>query len=144
MTDFTVTEKRCNDCGEIKPLTEFGKNKLGKYGRKSFCKTCLNLRSRNDYRRTGGEVQRRSALKNRYGLTPESFDALLVAQGGVCAICQGPPGKRGWLVDHKEGTNIARGILCNSCNVGLGLFKENPEVMQAAIRYLEREEVKHG
>lgn len=144
VADSTVTERRCTICGATKPASEFGKNTLGHGGLKSRCKECLNELSRADYIRTGGERQRRSALKNRYGLTPDSFAALLASQGGVCAICQGPPGKRGWVVDHKAGTNVARGILCNSCNVAIGLLKEDPEVLQAAISYLSREEVTHG
>ena len=144
MADSTVAERRCTVCGETKPASEFGKNKLGYGGLKSRCKACINEISKVDYRQTGGERQRRSALKNLYGLTPESFDALLASQGGVCAICQGPPGKRGWAVDHKAGTKVARGILCNACNVGIGLLKESPEVLQAAINYLERKEVTHG
>jgi hypothetical protein len=37
---------------------------------------------------------------------------------------------------HKHGGN--RGYLCNTCNSGLGMFRDSPEVLRKAIAYLER------
>lgn len=141
-----ATTKVCRGCGIDKPRSAFSPAALGADGLKNYCKECRNARHRAVYA-TDPVVRERvrdSQRKHLYGLTPDSFESLLVSQGGVCAICQGPPGKRGWVVDHKAGTNVARGILCNSCNVAIGLLKENPEVLQAAISYLSREEVTHG
>lgn len=36
----TITQKQCTKCGEIKPVTEFTKHKLGKNGLRSRCRSC--------------------------------------------------------------------------------------------------------
>lgn len=51
----------------------------------------------------------------------ELFESVLAYQGGVCAICGTPePSGRGWHLDHDHDTNQFRGVLCSSCNTGLG------------------------
>jgi hypothetical protein len=62
-------------------------------------------------------------------------DALksMIASTISCTIC----GDEGNLVvdhDHKE--NKIRGILCNRCNKGLGLFRDNPDFLEYARIYL--------
>jgi hypothetical protein len=84
--------------------------------------------------------RRRSHLKRKYGLTPEQFDALLAAQGGVCGICRGPPTDvRGFRphIDHCHRTGRVRGLLCSRCNHGLGAFGDDPERLRRAIVYLD-------
>lgn len=79
-------------------------------------------------------------LRTKYGLTPEQHAALLESQDGLCAICRTdkPVGRHGiWQVDHNRRTGQRRGLLCHHCNVGLGHFQENLDVMRAAIAYLE-------
>ena len=56
---------------------------------------------------------RKSHLKRKYGLTLEEYDAMLEAQGGVCAICGEPrPEERTLHVDHDHETGAIRGLLC--------------------------------
>lgn len=79
----------------------------------------------------------RTALKNLYGITLEQWDRMLLRQGGRCAICEQPcPDLH---VDHCHATGKIRGLLCGSCNNGLGRFADEPERLRAAARYL----VKH-
>ena len=55
------------------------------------------------------------------------------AQNYCCAICEtDKPGKRAkrWFVDHDHKTNKVRKLLCHQCNLGLGHFKENVELLQ--------------
>lgn len=74
-----------------------------------------------------------------YGLTPEAFEALFESQGRVCAICRTADfGKRGPHVDHDHGSRHVRGILCDPCNRGLGVFRDNPANLQRAANYLKR------
>ena len=84
--------------------------------------------------------QRRSQLKRRYGITPEDVDALMEAQGGVCAICKtDDPGGRGvFVIDHCHDTGKVRGLLCNLCNKGLGCLGDTVDKLEAATDYLRR------
>ena len=61
----------------------------------------------------------------------------MIKQGGKCGICGDLPTSRRLSVDHDEKTGANRGLLCTRCNVGLGYFKDNIEILKHAIRYLE-------
>ena len=81
-------------------------------------------------------VVRRSYFKTKYGLTVEQVDEM-AAKG--CAIC----GTTTWMgrharphIDHDHETGRIRGVLCSECNTGLGKFKDDPAILQAAIDYL--------
>lgn len=85
--------------------------------------------------------KRNHHLLKRFGITKAEEDRLLAEQGGVCAICTGSiSDKRGYgpHIDHDHETGEVRGILCIRCNNGLGLFKDNIELLRAAADYLER------
>jgi hypothetical protein len=83
-------------------------------------------------------IKKRSNLKRLYGITLGAFEALEQAQNYRCAICGGPPNGRGnkLYVDHDHATNKVRGLLCATCNSGLGHFKDKPELLEKAILYL--------
>lgn len=89
-----------------------------------------------------GQRAKASAAQRKYiyGLTQAEFDALLAAQGFRCAICRTPnsAGAVGldWIVDHDHATKEVRGLLCEFCNIGLGRFRDDPEVLQRAAEYL--------
>jgi Recombination endonuclease VII len=76
-----------------------------------------------------------------YGLRPGEFDEMVKAQGGLCAICGEPPsGKRDILmIDHCHDENRVRQLLCHRCNSGLGLFRDNSELLEAAARYIQKQ-----
>ena len=81
---------------------------------------------------------RKSYLKRKYGLTLEQYDAMLEAQGGVCAICRRPrPEERTLHVDHDHDTGAIRGLLCFTCNNALGDFRDEPALFHAAAEYLD-------
>ena len=44
-----------------------------------------------------------------------------------------------WVLDHNHETNKFRGWLCHNCNMGIGAFKDNIEVLYKAIEYLKNE-----
>ncbi len=79
----------------------------------------------------------------KYNLTLEEADELLVKQDHKCPICKTPLLETKRVIDHDHKTNKVRGILCNSCNLGLGLFKEDPKILESAINYL-REKSGHS
>jgi hypothetical protein len=74
-------------------------------------------------------------LKDKYGITPDDYARRLQAQGGGCAICGEPPGEIALHVDHCHETGRVRGLLCFSCNAGLGQFRHDPELLGAARTY---------
>src|SRR3954463_3846538 len=85
------------------------------------------------------KVSRKSALKKKFGITPEQYGEMLLQQGGVCAICRvGTTCLRGHTmpVDHDHKTGKVRGLLCGTCNSLLGYAKDDPAVLKSAIQYL--------
>lgn len=132
----------------MKPISDYSKRgeRDGKPLHKSRCKACEAERARAWYRQNSGRAnanRRRLLLAENFGLTPADYDAMLEAQGGVCAICERPEraerdGKPMRLsVDHCHATGRVRGLLCHACNRSLGLFGEDVELMADAVRYLE-------
>jgi hypothetical protein len=67
------------------------------------------------------------------------------AQHGLCAICRKPPkgGSRTRVlhVDHCHETNTVRGLLCTTCNSGLGALGDNEAGLLRALHYLHRARV---
>jgi hypothetical protein len=160
--------KRCKKCGEVKPLEDFYRASGMADGHRSDCKTC-NLatkkvwyarnreaviakvkawqREHRDvvnewhraYREANPTAMREWHLKHAFGMTVSDYDALLVEQGGGCAICGKPPGKTALHVDHDHETGETRGLLCVGCNNALGQFKDDLGLIARAAAYLERD-----
>jgi len=133
--DIEVSDghKWCPDCGQVLALDQFGRNAAAASGRASYCKPCHNARGRRSKELAGGE--RTYHLRRRYGITAEEFDVMFESQGGLCAICRTAPAAH---VDHDHDTGAVRELLCFNCNGGLGQFKDDPEVLQAAAHYVLR------
>ena len=125
--------KWCADCNAVKPLADFPKTRASPSGVYTYCRPCHNIRGRAAKDKVGGS--RTYHLKRRYGITAEEADAILEAQGGLCAICRTAPAAH---VDHDHDTGMIRELLCFNCNGGLGQFKDDPEVLRAAADYVER------
>jgi hypothetical protein len=84
-------------------------------------------------------TNRRVTLKRYHGITVEAYATMLAAQGGVCAICKGPPtrDRENLDVDHCHSSATLRGLLCSHCNRSLGLMGDDPERLRAAAAYLD-------
>lgn len=76
----------------------------------------------------------KEAIWALYGLTLDEYDAMVLRQEGRCAICNDP--MREPQVDHCHTGGHVRALLCHLCNRGLGLFRDNPEYLAAAIEFL--------
>lgn len=150
-------ERTCYRCGATKPSSEFS------FASHSYCTACTNAYQRERTAATPAEVRRvrrrryyeredparriELARRGRWGLNQAELDALLLRQGNRCAICRTPdPGGRGtWHVDHDHSCcprgrscgKCIRGLLCSRCNVGLGHFRDDPELLIAAARYVQ-------
>jgi hypothetical protein len=78
-------------------------------------------------------------LNRTFGITLEEYNELLNKQNGVCSICGDPPtiDQKKFSIDHDHITGKIRGILCRGCNVGIGHFKDDPELLRKAINYIK-------
>lgn len=88
-------------------------------------------------------VRRRKALLYAYGLTVEEYDRMFDAQKGRCAVCGGESANSGrarsnmsFCVDHDHVTGHVRGLLCHTCNRGIGMLNDDPNVLESAARYI--------
>jgi len=69
----------------------------------------------------------------RYGLSPQAYQAMLLGQGGGCAIC-GESEKL--VIDHNHQPGEVRGVLCSGCNTGIGMLGDSVSRLTAAASYL--------
>jgi Recombination endonuclease VII len=85
---------------------------------------------------------RHNSLMHYFGIDNEQYAKMLVAQGGVCAICDRPErmirfGKvQALSVDHDHKTGDLRSLLCHACNKALGAFGDDPARLERAAAYL--------
>ncbi len=158
--------KRCKQCGELKSLGDFYAEKSGRGGKRPECKACTAARRKEWYRHnrereiarvrmwqqanperlkasrqrnraTRNRKMREIHLRNKFGLTPDEYERILDQQAGVCALCEYPPTPGISLhVDHDHATGEIRGLLCVRCNNALGLFREDPDLLKRAARYV--------
>jgi hypothetical protein len=96
------------------------------------------------YKVSGREQMRRWRASNprvspHHGLSTVEIAAALARQGGACGICAGTESKK-WHGDHDHASGRFRGVLCAKCNMGLGLFNDDPARVCAAVSYLDRSE----
>lgn len=105
--------------------------------RTGYCIECQNTRVR--------EQGRDYSLRSKYKITLAEYEKLLEKQNGVCALCGNLEnavekyykGIKRLAVDHCHETNKIRGLLCSSCNIGIGNLKHNPELLRKAAVYCE-------
>jgi len=144
--------KRCQRCKETKPLDQFFADKNQYDGKQRACRDCQVTRHKNWVDKNRPQLaakQRERYRKNldryadyerrgHYGLPPGAYAQMLSEQGGGCAICHtsDPAPSRNFAVDHNHKTNKVRGLLCGNCNNGLGRFRDDPTLLEEAIKYL--------
>jgi hypothetical protein len=79
---------------------------------------------------------RQKKVERKYGITTEDFDLIFTFQNGACAICDLVLEGAKICVDHDHDTGEVRGLLCAPCNAGIGFFKDDPERLRRAARYV--------
>ena len=115
---------QCIECG---PADVYYRPAVDRY-------ICRNKKRKDNARRN----ELRWARGERgYGITLDTYDAMLKEQNYVCKICKEPcPTGRKLAVDHDHTTGQVRGLLCLGCNVGLGHFNDDVNSILEAATYL--------
>jgi len=119
--------KDCKKCHANLNKINFYKCKRNPDGLENRCKNCCIERSRNN------------EIITRYGIDQLEYEQMFKSQKGKCKICNTSNpgrGKNKMSIDHCHKTGKIRGLLCNSCNNGLGMFKDDPELLVKAMEYL--------
>lgn len=88
------------------------------------------------WRKNNKAIQWRRHLRYRYGLTEEDYASLLKSQNNCCKLCQVNP-IRTPVIDHCHATDKVRGIVCQRCNMAIGLFEGYKDVLHKIPDYLE-------
>lgn len=148
MAPLSLKTKVCIECKKCKVISEFRAAK--NYRRR--CHSCyLGVSTFSKYGNQLSESERKKIykraayMKNRYNITMDQYQSMLSSQGGVCAICKRLQTDQYYAVDHdhsccagkKSCGRCVRGLLCKSCNSGLGCFRDNLVSLRAATSYLE-------
>lgn len=110
-----------------------------------LCKPCATERATQWYK-DNPERYFFNQIKAKYGINRLDYLSLLDSQDNKCAICneeESAPNvhkkdqKRRLALDHDHLTGQIRGFLCYRCNTTLGKVKDNVELLQSMINYLE-------
>lgn len=112
----TVTEKRCSNCKIVKVAIAFTRSRRDKSGLGSLCRECASIRN---HARMYGEA----------GLQ-------LLNTRANCAICGIYVEKKMKCIDHDHVTGKLRDILCLKCNMGLGAFGDDLQLLNKASEYI--------
>lgn len=102
----------CMTCGKASPKAEL-----------KFCQNCLD-------KMTG------KAREAKHGVSDKEYQQMLIDQSGVCAICKTPSSGRALGLDHDHKTGAVRGLLCLHCNTGIGNFRDDIDLLDAARKYI--------
>lgn len=130
MPEATKT-KKCYRCKEVKGLDEFGKLSSAKDGKNYYCKPCVRARNNRPEM-----VEYRRMYYTGKNLEPESLKRVMEGDRDHCWICNTEISGKNKHLDHNHTTLVARGWLCHSCNVAIGLLKEDPVLFKKALEYL--------
>jgi hypothetical protein len=124
-----MPKKRCTECGSIKDESDFYSHTTASDGLRCACKICSRARSKRD------SIKRRN--KKISELKTGQIKVRIIHQQekptGTCFICRQ---EKPVDIDHCHKTGLTRGLLCRSCNVGLGFFRDNVESLRNAVVYL--------
>ena len=126
----------CPKCNQTKTLDEFLKDSYTTFGISIYCKDCHKQKGKERYK-LHKDKYRNYNLKKQFGISLQEYTDMFEKQGKRCAICKKENNsKTPFPLDHCHKTLKVRGILCNQCNQGLGIFYDNIETLQSAIEYL--------
>jgi len=117
-------ERLCKGCQQYHSKEEYHKEFS------TYCKLCSN-------KKTGIYIKNVHRY-SKYGIVESDYKSFLEKQQNSCAICKETFNKSVEpKIDHNHATGKVRGLLCHNCNVALGHFKDNINILKTTIKYLE-------
>jgi hypothetical protein len=134
------TQRQCAACLRMLPPTKFRATDFVRPG-KVRCLDCRRNQTPWDEDLAGRYAGSRSAIDKRsraYGLTALDYTRLHADQDGRCAICRRPAQLGELVIDHHHASGQVRGLLCSSCNTGIGLLGDDADTLRTAAVYVER------
>jgi hypothetical protein len=130
---FNDKEKWCPGCKAWLPLDNFGNCKSQPSGKRSRCKLCFK------------EQNTPHVRKYQNGMSDAEIVVLWEKLHRACAVCHDPipsMDRSSSHIDRDPATREVRGLLCTRCDWGLASFRDNQIILQAAVDYLRRFELK--
>lgn len=142
----TPPDARCRYCGGDRRGSPSAfcsslcatRSRLGTPNVERHCVVCgalLPFRVRTDARYCGPTCSNLAGRARRYGLTLDELARLMGVQDNRCAICGA---SEALTIDHCHATEAVRGLLCGTCNVGIGMLGDDPARLDDAAGYLRR------
>lgn len=163
---FRLGKLRCNRCGFVKPVEKFFMDKKTKHGKAHSCRACMRKKDYPSNREINellkdfgkhrcircGKIQPlseqdlsikrcckfcSSIKRAAYNFKISEEDAELLLNTTICAICCRQINGKAKHIDHDHTTGKIRSVLCSTCNQGLGMFRDDIDIMTRAIKYLK-------
>jgi len=139
-----MAEVICTKCKVSKKVTDFYKDTRRNNGITSWCRECWKIQEAIRREKLGPKGRKNRKLKNLYGITIEQYQAMLKEQNNLCAVCSNKESVinmksnkiQKLCVDHDHATGKVRGLLCTACNKGLGMLKDDPDIVLKGYEYL--------
>ena len=143
-----IKTKKCSKCKIIKPVSEFFVLNRAADKLNYQCKDCCGETRRRfldenpgvykSYNSNKPKSRKEFKLKYIHGISTDEYNIMFEEQKGRCAICDRPQSefKRSLAVDHNHETGMIRGLLCNKCNLVLGVLEDNINFLNRAKAYL--------
>lgn len=136
----TVGKKRlrCKSCQNESRQNYISRN-LDEY--RQYCREntkkwrTANPSRNNDIAKKSYKLRRDKIISRKHGISVETLNGFRSKQNNACAICERETDLR---VDHCHKSLTVRGLLCHKCNVGLGLFNDDFNLLKKAMLYLEK------
>lgn len=121
--DPNAETRVCSTCNLTKNSSDFPPNYIygGRVTVATRCKEC----------------KRESHVASSFGISMQEFRSMVTDQRNSCAICfKHLATTKEMHIDHCHSTGRVRGILCGSCNRGIGLLQDDPDIILSAYNYL--------
>lgn len=138
---YNSIERKCCSCKETKSIKLFKRdpNIHGGYG--YICKQCHNLREKTKgfARRHASHMKERAKKTKCHNLSLDQYNKMLLEQDGKCAACkqESTENDSSLAIDHDHMTGEIRGLLCRTCNLALGLLKDDPSRIAGLLEYIQ-------